>query len=146
MNNNPYDQNRQNVSSENQQSFNNNPYAQAGENNPYAQYENNNYAPKEPITSEPPKMNGLAKASMILGIVSLCCCCSSYICGILAIVFGVVSRVFGNKSGTTIAGIICGAISLALTTFMFIFVLVMGMLDPYETATEMALLISRMLF
>lgn len=145
MNNNPYDQNRQNVSSENQQSFNNNPYAQSSENNPYVQDENNNYAPKEPITNEPPKMNGLAKASMILGIVSLCCCCSSYICGILAIVFGVVSRVYGNKSGTTIAGIICGAISLALTTFMFIFVFVLGMLDPYETATEMALFISKII-
>jgi len=147
MNNNPYDQNQQNASSENQQSINN-PYCQ--DNNPYGQSSDNygnGYANSESVTSnENPKMNGLAKASMILGIVSLCCCCSSYICGILAIVFGVVSRVFGNKSGTTIAGIICGAISLALTMFMFILVFVMGMLDPYETATEMALLISRMLF
>ncbi|MBR4031870.1 MAG: DUF4190 domain-containing protein [Clostridia bacterium] len=136
MNNNPYDQNQQNASSENQQSFNN---------NPYAQYENNNYMPKESITSEPPKMNGLAIASMILGIVSLGCCCSSYVCGLLAIVFGIVARSCGNRSGKSMTGIICGAISLGLTTLMFIFYFVMGMLTASE-ATEMALLISRMIF
>lgn len=145
MNNNPYDQNQQNASSENQQSFNNNPYAQAGENNPYAQQENNNYAPQEPITSEPPKMNGLAIASMILGIVSLGCCCSSYICGILAIVFGIVAKSCGNRSGKSTTGIICGAISLGLTTLMFLISFVTGMLNSSETATEMALFISRMI-
>ena len=140
MNNNPYDQNQQNTSSNDQQSFNNNPYAQSSEiyGNGYANFET-------VILSEKPKMNGLALASMILGIASLCCCCSSYICGILAIVFGIVARVCGNRSGKSIAGIICGAISLALTTFMFLIVIVAGMLDSSETATETAMLISRML-
>lgn len=140
MNNNPYGQNQQNEASNDQQSFNNNPYAQSSE------IYGNSYANPEPvILSEKPKMNGLALASMILGIASLCCCCSSYICGILAIVFGIVARACGNRSGKSIAGIICGAISLALTTFMFLIFIVTGMLNSSEAAPETAMFISRMI-
>lgn len=136
MNNNPYDQNHQNTTFNNQQSFNNNPYAQDA---------SNNYVPQALTLNEPPKMNGLAIASMILGIVSLCCCCSSYACGILAIVFGIVAKCCGNKTGKSTAGIICGAISMGLTTLMFIVSFLTGMLDAFE-APEMALFISRMHF
>lgn len=143
MNNNPYDQNQQNTNSDNQQSFNNNTYAQ--DNSQSSNNYGNSYANHEPIIlNEKPKMNGLALASMILGIASLGCCCSSYICGILAIIFGIVARSCGNKSGKSMTGIICGAISLGLMTLLFIFYFVMGILTASE-ATEMALFISRMI-
>lgn len=140
---NPYDQNNQNdqnqgESTENQKSINNNPYAQ--DNN---QRYGNSYF--NPLLFDKPPMNGLAIASMILGIVSLCCCCSSYVCGLLAVVFGIVAKCCGNKTGKSTAGIICGAISMGLTTLGFVFYLMMGMLGAPEGA-EMALFISRMIF
>lgn len=143
---NPYDQNDQNqesTSSENQESFNNNPYAQNDNSQDNNQSYGNGYP--NPLLFTKPPMNGLAIASMILGIVSLCCCCSSYTCGLLAIVFGIIAKCCGNKTGKSTAGIICGAISMGLTTLGFVFSLMMGMFEVPEGA-EMALLISRMIF
>lgn len=145
MNYNPYnpygqnDQNQENTSPQNQESLNNNPYSQDNNQSYGHGYPNPFLFPPKP------PMNGLAIASMILGIVSLCCCCSSYVCGLLAIIFGIVAKCCGNKTGKSTAGIICGAISMGLTTIGFAFYMMMGMVGSSEGA-EMALIVSRMIF
>lgn len=59
-----------------------------------------------------PKTMGFSIASMILGILSVVCCCLTWgglIMGILAIVFAVISRVsLKYFDGMTIAGLILG--------------------------------------
>lgn len=69
--------------------------------------------------------SGLAIASMVLGIVSLCISCIpiiSIICSILGLVFGCIS-LRGNKSGRgmAIAGIITSIVSIIL---MIIFLII----------------------
>ena len=65
----------------------------------------------------PEEKKGLSIASMILGIVSIVgFCINGYvalICGILAIVFGVIGKKKGGK-GMAMTGFILGIISLAL--------------------------------
>ncbi|MBE6685200.1 MAG: DUF4190 domain-containing protein [Ruminococcaceae bacterium] len=144
MNNNPYDQNQKNTSSSDQNSFNNNPYAQYENDNPYGQSSDDcgygNRGEFSPNVSEDSGKKGLAIASLVLGIVSLCCCCSSYICGILAIVFGIIARKCEGGSGASLGGIICGSISVALTTLMFIVMIAMGMTGYIKfEVTEMSL-------
>ena len=65
--------------------------------------------------------NGLAVASLVLGLVSIVFMCIWYIavpCGILAIVFGAVGRAKANQGasggGMAVAGLICGLVGLFL--------------------------------
>ena len=59
---------------------------------------------------------GFAVASMILGIISIVCCCSYYVgltAAVLSIVFAVVSRVrMGYFDGFAVAGLITGIIGV----------------------------------
>ena len=63
-----------------------------------------------------PKTIGFSVASMVLGILSVICCCmgwSGLILGALAIVFSIVSRkVLGYFDGMSIAGLIVGIFGL----------------------------------
>lgn len=71
---------------------------------------------------------GYATASLVLGIVALvltcpCCCClypAAGICAVLAIVFSVVSRKAGGKSGKAIAGLVLGIVALVLLVVLII--------------------------
>ncbi len=74
------------------------------------------------------KNDGFSIASLVLGILSLLCCCIPYancievvIC-ILAIVFGAVSKKNsdGKKSPFAIAGLVCGIIGLVLYIVLII--------------------------
>ena len=59
--------------------------------------------------------NGMAVASLVLGIIAVCCCCVSglsLVLGILAIVFSILSRKNPAKSGLGTAGLVLGIISI----------------------------------
>lgn len=141
MNNNPYDQNQQNIDSDNQQSLDSIPTTQdipQGFAQDFTQNSENNYAPWTHVVSEPPPMNTLATVSMILGIISFSLF-ASYVCGVLAIIFGIVARRCGNRSGKSIAGIICGAASVVLTTILFLIFLVAINFNFNYGATELSI-------
>lgn len=65
-----------------------------------------------------PKTRAFSIASLVLGILSLVCCCSgflSFILGVLAIVFSVVARRhLGYFDGLSIAGMTCGIVGAVL--------------------------------
>lgn len=80
------------------------------------------------------KRNGMAIASMILGIVSLVTCCLIYVsvpCAILSIVLGAVA-LRKSKNAMAVAGIILGAISIAIAIMVFILIVV-GIIAYLET-------------
>ena len=60
----------------------------------------------------------MAIAAMVLGIVSFFC--FPAITGALGIIFGCVAKGKGSRSGMALAGIICGAIGIALWLLMLI--------------------------
>lgn len=68
--------------------------------------------------------SGLAIASMVLGILSVVCCCLSFITvilGIAAVVCGVISIVKGyNGKGMAIAGIVTGGLGLLIGIISFV--------------------------
>ncbi len=82
--------------------------------------------PGAPI-EEPGK--GMAVASMILGIISFFC--FAVITGILAVIFGAVAKSKGNRSGMATAGIVCGAIALALWLIGIVMMCSTGMLFAF---------------
>ena len=102
----------------NQQNMSTDPYAQGGG---YVQdpYNNMNGAPKP---------NGMAIASLVLGILSLVLCCFS----LIAIILGVIGLVLGlkakkdNPSGLATAGVVLSIIGVALAAGLWIFSLVAG--------------------
>lgn len=79
------------------------------------------YYGNEPATETP---SGMAVAGLVLGILSMLCCCIWYvsaILGILALVFSIIT-VAKNKpgKGMAIAGIVCGAIGLLISIVIVI--------------------------
>ena len=84
-----------------------------------------------------PKTNTLAIASMILGILSLVCCCIGFypfmavfpiVSGVLAIVFGAASRKGKSGNGFATAGLICGIAGVCIAVLSTIFWIVMFIL------------------
>ncbi|HBJ18617.1 MAG TPA: hypothetical protein DDY70_02570 [Clostridiales bacterium] len=65
-----------------------------------------------------PKTRAFSIASLVLGILSLICCCSgfvSFVLGVLAIVFAIVARRhLGYFDGMSIAGMTCGIVGAVL--------------------------------
>lgn len=92
---------------------------------------------------------GFSIASLVLGILSVCtccCCCGIFflplICGILAIVFAVISMKKApdkKMPGIAIAGIILGAIGILLSILLFAFSLVMFTSEDFWIEYEAAL-------
>jgi hypothetical protein len=85
------------------------------------------------LPAYPPRTNGMAMASMVLGIagiVALSCCCwcgTGFIPSVLAVVFGHVAlyqirRSAGRLEGTSmaIAGLVCGYIGLVINLLAII--------------------------
>lgn len=67
--------------------------------------------------------NGLAIASMVLGIVSIVLCCIWYlsiIAGIVALILGILHNKNNGKNGMSTAGIVCGVIGIILAVVFFI--------------------------
>ena len=66
-----------------------------------------------------PKNNSFNITSMVLGIVSIVasCCINEYVgivCGVLAIVFYVLTKRNGTANGMATAGLVCGIVGLVL--------------------------------
>lgn len=82
------------------------------------------------------KTNGMAIASLVLGIVGVllsCCCYIGLIPAILAIIFGIISKAeikksLGNQKGDgmALAGIILGGLVLLVTIGLIILAMVIG--------------------
>lgn len=71
-----------------------------------------------------PQSDGLAIASMVLGIVAiLMTCCSGYFSipfAIVGLVLGIMSNRNNGKSGMATAGIVCSIIAIALSIVLII--------------------------
>lgn len=131
-------QNKNDVNDGNNQNLQNQDYNSAqnqnyNSNQNYNNYQNNGYNNmngtngqqyyygNEPATETP---SGMAIAGMVLGILSMLCCCIWYVSAILAIlalVFSIIT-VAKNKpgKGMAIAGIVCGAIGLVMAIVVVI--------------------------
>ena len=75
--------------------------------------------------------SGFAIASLVLGILSLVCCCFWYVSGIFAVIglaFSIIVLVKHKPGrGMAIAGLICSAIGLIIAVIMGIMVIYIGM-------------------
>lgn len=99
------------------QSFNDQPNGATqfgGTENTYGgQPQTNQY---DPNMNVPQESKGLSIAAMVLGILSMTCCCglAGVFMGLAAIIMGSVGKKKGGR-GMGIAGIVCGSIGLALS-------------------------------
>ena len=65
--------------------------------------------------------SGMAKASLVLGIVAMCTCFipiinnASFIMGVLAAIFGIVALIKKQRKGKAIAGLVLGILSVVIT-------------------------------
>ncbi|MCI5586372.1 MAG: DUF4190 domain-containing protein [Lachnospiraceae bacterium] len=113
--------NAQNQDYNSYQNQNYNNYQNNGYNNMNGTSGQQNYYGNEPATETP---SGMAIAGLVLGILSMVCCCIWYVSAILAIlalVFSIIT-VVKNKpgKGMAIAGIVCGAIGLVMAIVVVI--------------------------
>lgn len=121
--------------------MNNNANDQNGYNPPPPNY---GYNPPPNYGYNPPpppqkRTNGMAVASLVLGIVGFvlsCCCCTgvSFICSVLAIIFAIVSKNSnpdGRMNNMAIAGLIIGAVGAALGVVV-IFLYALGGLSEIQ--------------
>ena len=120
---NGYEQAPQNADAYGQPSQN--PYGQPSQ-NPYGQpngaaYQQQNLYNAQPVEKE---SQGLAIAGMVLGILSLVCCCTGYIALVAGIVGFVLSLIVLIQKkpgkGMAIAGIICASVSIIMLVVMII--------------------------
>lgn len=72
---------------------------------------------------------GFGIASLVLGIITvlLFCTCISWITGILAIIFGIIQLVKGNKKGMAIVGLITGGIGFITSVILYILIFFTGL-------------------
>lgn len=91
---------------------------------PYG-YSHPGYIPPPPPPPSKPPAQGLAIASMILGIASFVLMCSSNSVSmavpIVGLILGIIAKAKKNKTGFSTAGIICSAIALVLMILLFVF-------------------------
>jgi hypothetical protein len=87
-------------------------------NNQYQQGDGQDYAFQTLMRNGRPKTKGWSVASMVLGIISVICCCGgwcSIILGIGAIILAIVSRKsLGYFDGMSVAGIVLGIFGFVL--------------------------------
>ena len=107
-----------------------NPFAtNSSEVNPYAESNNPYDGTSQPVPMQTGGSQGLAIASLVLGICSLTLiCCGGFVIGIPAVICGVIAIKQANRSeatgkGMAIAGVTTGAISLTLFVAYMILVI-----------------------
>ncbi|MBP3489008.1 MAG: DUF4190 domain-containing protein [Roseburia sp.] len=74
--------------------------------------------------------DGLAVASMVLGIISIMICIWFYVslpCAIIGLILGCVYRAKGGKSGMSVAGIACSSVAIALALLMVLLIVLDAM-------------------
>ena len=96
-------------------------------------HNNQNNVPRPQIPPPPmgfrPPGHGMAVASMVMGILSLvfwCLCIGYVIFAPLGIIFAIVARRQGSKSGMTIAGLVTSIVSIVSGIIYWVVVLVIG--------------------
>lgn len=80
---------------------------------------------------------GFSIAALVLGIIAIVLCCIWYvsiICGILALIFGIIGRK-SSKRGMSIAGITTGVIGIILCIILYVGIAILG-LGIYNSAKE----------
>lgn len=86
------------------------------------------------VDEQPKKIDGFGIAALILGIISLLCCCLypvTWFVGLLGIVFAIVSRKkMGKFTGIAIAGLVCAAIGTVISCFLLGSVIFTILVDP----------------
>ena len=98
-----------------------------GQSNGSAEY---NYGqPAGRYGSNKSESEGFGIASLVLGIITvlLFCTCISWITGILAIIFGIIQLVKGNKKGMAIVGLITGGIGFIASVILYILIFFTGL-------------------
>lgn len=107
------------------QSTTQNPYGQPTQ-NPYGQpngaaYQQQNVYNAQPVEKE---SQGMAIAGMVLGILSLVCCCTGYVAlvaGIVGFVLSLIALIQKKPGkGMAIAGIVCASVSIIMLVVMII--------------------------
>lgn len=107
------------------QSTTQNPYGQPTQ-NPYGQpngaaYQQQNVYNAQPVEKE---SQGMAIAGMVLGILSLACCCTGYVAlvaGIVGFVLSLIALIQKKPGkGMAIAGIVCASVSIIMLVVMII--------------------------
>ncbi len=100
---------------------------QYGYNQPQ-QYNSPYYNQQYPqYTEQPENGKGFAIASLVIGILSLTCCCGSFIPSILGLVFGIVSKKRQpENNGMAVAGIVLSIIGIVFSIIYLIFLFALG--------------------
>lgn len=77
---------------------------------------------------------GFAIASLVLGIISLLCCCLWYIslaCGALSVVFAIIQKKrAGDMGGMALAGMVCGIVGAVIAILIFGYSLTLTLTNP----------------
>ncbi|MBR0512244.1 MAG: DUF4190 domain-containing protein [Ruminococcus sp.] len=107
------------------------------------QYAQPAFDPYSNSMDQTPKSNGMAIASLVLGIISIVICCTTWpggILGILSVIFGAVSIKKNGKNGLAVAGLVCGIIGTLLGFGYMIVILAKGeaLMSWAEKAAENA--------
>lgn len=69
-------------------------------------------------------VDGIALASMIVSIVSFCCCGIGIIGGLVGLILGIIGIKSKNRKAFAITGIVVGAVSLLVGIFYVLFIIV----------------------
>ena len=84
--------------------------------------------------------DGLAVASLVLGILSIVTCCAwilSIVCGIIGLILGIAAKVKGS-SGMSVAGIVLNCCGIALGIFCIVGIISTGSFtEIYEESLAM---------
>lgn len=112
-----------------------NPFSVASQANPYAA-SNNPYGSTSQMPTGPQSRDqGLAIASLVLGICSLTLiCCGGFLLGIPAVVLGVIAmkkadRGEASGKGMAIAGVTTGGIALTLILIYIVMIILTGLIN-----------------
>ena len=107
-------------------------YGQSNDSAGYNYGQSNNsvdYNYGQPNGNNKSESEGFGIASLILGIITvlLFCTCISWITGILAVIFGILQLVKGNKKGMAVVGLITGGIGFAASIILYILIFFTGL-------------------
>ena len=94
-------------------------------------------------TASPPKKsgNGMSIASLVMGILSLVCCCCGYVgiaLGALGIIFALLSRQDEPMNTQAKVGLILSCVGIALNVISIILLLVMNAAGLVDVTTDVA--------
>ena len=101
----------------------------------------NNPYPQQPVYTvpQPKPANGMAIASLVLGILSIVCCCAGFfgiLPGVIGLILAIICFSKGNKGGMAVAGLVLNIIGVALAVVALIMLITDGTLAQILYAIE----------